>query len=229
MIEINLNKLIGTGEGNVQVTRDGTTFWRRQRVGKKDVPDVSGSVTMTNDDKYDVNTDQVKAWIDDNPDRAADVANTYTYCKAGYEIINKTMRGIPDDVFDKFLPPEDLQSISNFLHDAPKFNGTVYRGVTINDKDEFNDFMVGVRKGKIRMKPFTSTTTDQKLSKGFAYLHPRINPPIYMEIKSKRGVAVSKISHFSSENEVLFDYGSRFKVTDFKVTDSEVNIKLEEI
>lgn len=221
MIEIEIGKLIGTHTAPVKVTRGGKTFYQQRRVGKKAVE--------SNDEKYRVATEQVSSWVDENPDRADDVDNTLTYCKAGYEIINKTMRRIPDDVFDTFLPPDDIQSVSNFLRDAPSFDGMVYRGVNIDTKANFDAFMKGVEGGTIRMKSFTSTTVDQEKSKGYAYLYPRINPPVYMAIKSKRGVSVRNISASPRENEVLFDYGSKFKVINYNVSDKEVNIELEEI
>jgi len=225
MIEINLLNLSkderGTHEGYVTVHRQGKVFQRKQRLGQKKVE--------SNKDKYINSLKDVELWINNNPNRKEDINNVINYCKSGYEHINKTMRRIPDNIFNSYLPPEDIQSISNFLHDAPKFNGIVYRGVSINNKIEFDKFMQEIKKGIIQIKPFTSTTINQKLSKAFAYLYPRNTPPIYMEIKSKNGVVVSGLSHFSSEDEVLFDYGTKFKVIDYNINQNEINIKLEEI
>lgn len=175
---------------------------------------------------------QTNDWIRDNPDRHKDVGATNDYCVSDYDVINTALRDDrTDKELDKMLIGDSIKSISSFLKDAPKFEGTVYRGMTFDiahggDK-EYEAFITDVESDiDFTLKPFTSTSVNKDEAMKFT---SKDNINILMEIKSKRGIALDGAAEFPKEQEVLFTKDSKFKLIDKQISGDDVKLTIEEI
>lgn len=181
-------------------------------------------------------------WIRDNPDRHVDVGETNNYTVSDYDVINEALRGDFTDVkLSDTMLGDQIKSISSFLTDAPKFEGTVYRGMGFNldrqsSADHYYKFIDDIMKSNtVVLKPFTSTSQDKNKASEFIGKSEgkRFGSPggILLKIKSKTGVALDGAAEFPVEREVLFNKGIEFKVIDYNVDPdtNTYNIELEEI
>lgn len=233
MIEININDL-NKSEQSVRVkgyqTSSGYVKPYIRIVKKKS--DTESDSKSTSVQAYKDAASRTNDWIKDNPDRSRDVGETNEYCIDSFDVINTALRNdFTDEQLSNMIIGDQIKSISSFLKDAPKFDGTVYRGMSFDiayggDK-QYEDFMgdadVG---GEITLKPFTSTSARKDVAMKFV---SKDNINVLMEIKSKRGVALDGAAEFIDEREVLFDKASKFKITDITITGDDVNMKMEEI
>ena len=96
-----------------------------------------------------------------------------------------------------------IATLNNMLKKAPKYKGTVYRGVDVRISD------LNLSIGDITTtKSFTSSTTLQTVAKEYAE-----NKGSIFVIQPKSGVNISKFSFQPEESEILFSKGVKFKVT----------------
>jgi len=127
---------------------------------------------------------------------------------------------------------EQMKVLSDFLKDAPKTQGIVYRGMgwnksTRGGRKQFDDFINEVENNKsLILKSFTSTTADKNVAEDFS----GHDHSIMFEIQSKNGVYLDGTSAFEKEHEVLFDKNSDFDVDSIDRSDypGRVVIKLKE-
>ena len=232
MIEINLNAL-QKGETRVSVKGHQT----KSGYVKPHIRVVKTTAQAETDAKlaalevYKEASRNTDDWVKDNPKRYMEFGNVDAYTIDTYDEINSALR---DDFTDKELSEIDLKdqidSISSFLKDAPKFDGVVYRCMHFDvdnyGKDDYDDFIKNVTVDEeIELKPFTSTSFDKDVAMKFTY---KKDTNIIMKIKSKRGVVLDGVSSFG-EQEVLFDKRSHFKVISREQIDNNINIELEEI
>jgi len=163
------------------------------------------------------------------------INNTQNYTSTDFGTLNPYMR--ENKYGENKVNDKKIDNINKFLKDAPKMNGTVYRGMSFweDDKDSknnFNTFMTEIKKNKTcTFKSFTSTSTDKRMveqtftSGGHDMAHS-----VIFEIKSKAGVYLNGVSDFPKEHEVLFNKNSKFKI--LKINDKNPNnikIIMEEI
>jgi len=94
---------------------------------------------------------------------------------------------------------------------APKYQGTVYRGSGITKHPEINVYKKGSTVN------FDATTSSSKLGRVadefMGYADDVDNIPVRFSIKTKSGIDISKISLYDDQAEVILSKGSRFKVT----------------
>lgn len=235
MIEINLNAL-SKSETRVSVKgyKSGKGYVKPHiRIVKTAAQaDVEVDAKLAGLQAYKDAASRTNDWIVANPDRHADVGETNEYCVSSFDVINTALR---DDFsgaeLDNMLIGDSIKSISSFLTDAPKFEGTVYRGMSFDiahggDK-EYEAFMDNVESDiDFTLKPFTSTSVNKDEAMKFT-LKDNIN--ILMEIKSKRGIALDGAAEFPKEQEVLFDRDSKFKLIDKQISGDDVKLTIEEI
>jgi hypothetical protein len=131
---------------------------------------------------------------------------------------------------------DSINSISKFLGDAPKFSGTVYRGMGFDpnvskDKTVYDNFINDVESSdSVTLPSFTSTTCKKEIAIDFSGEGvARYSSRIILEIKSKKGVVLDGAAAFPKEQEILFDKGTDFKVINVEDVDGLKHIRLEEI
>lgn len=121
-----------------------------------------------------------------------------------------------------------VKNIDSGLKKLPNHKGTVNRTVSLNNQKEFDNFMSSYdANGHVRYDQYLSTSSEG-LYGGDVGGKFRVN----MNIKSKTGKDISSFSVNKTENEVLFQRGSQFKVTEVKIGSGkfgETNIQMEEI
>lgn len=228
MIEIDISKLErGTHTGYVKVTRDGKTFRRKQRLGMKESEkSVEPIEISTSDlsDKMDVFTTELKS----KPEGADMIAAIRRYSTLDYSVCNSCLRN-NEYGNDKEIDSK-IDTVSAFLKDAPKTQGTVYRSMRFDkDENEMSKFLDKCKEGEsLLLEPFTSTSTEEMMARTFANKN-NFNT-ILLNIESKNGVYLDGVSDARHEQEVLFDKNSKFKIT--KIDNSNVDhviINMEEI
>jgi len=177
---------------------------------------------------------QIEDWIKEHPEKSRVVGVVNNYTVDEYDDINKFLRGDePEDT-----PVEDINdsiaSISEFIRDAPKFDGTVYRGMGFNpevakDKAIYDNFMSEVENSDtVTLPAFTSTSCKKEIAMNFGGKGvPKYASRIILEIKSNKGVVLDGAAAFPKEQEVLFDKSSEFKVISVEEVDGVKHIKLE--
>lgn len=113
----------------------------------------------------------------------------------------------------------EIDQVSDFIKNAPKMEGTVYRGMMWKqDKKstkEFNAFIDQMKEGsEITFPTFSSTSTDASTAMEFATLASKKEPvhSVVIDMQSKNGVYLDGASAFEVEDEVLFDRQSKFKI-----------------
>lgn len=155
--------------------------------------------------------------------------------KANYREINRRLRRETEDEY------VDVASelISKCIKQLPKVQGTVYRGEEMSMR-LFNELYLSKQGDIVTMKGFTSASRLQSVTETF---HSRdgirkSHARVVIEIKSKRGRDISSISEFNGkfnetdQKEVLFDYGSRFRIVSIEEIDVDnkmYQLVLEEV
>lgn len=186
-------------------------------------------------------SEQTNKWIKNNPDRRADIAEINDYTVDNYGFINEALRvGMKGDEFIDYRGEifsvsdinNQVESISSFLNDAPKFKGIVYRSMTFNIRDikgirDYEEFMRSIEGFDVcTMKTFSSTSIN--INKAQEFRIPN-NINVIMKIKSKNGVALNGATHFPKEQEVLLNKDSKFNIISIDKDGRNIYIELEEI
>ncbi|MDC2194990.1 ADP-ribosyltransferase domain-containing protein [Bacteroides thetaiotaomicron] len=137
--------------------------------------------------------------------------NRYTY---GSKWCNNYGYGIVDSYFGKVQDYGGLCQKYYPAHNAalekmPRYNGTVFSGISF-DTMTLNKYVSEMKDCLATGKPFVnkafmSSTTDITTTSIFG-------DNVMLVIKSKKGVDVKAISHYASEDEIVFRAGSNFKV-----------------
>lgn len=137
--------------------------------------------------------------------------NRYTY---GSKWCNNYGYGIVDPYFGKVQDYGGLCQKYYTAHNAalekmPRYNGTVFSGINF-DTMMLNKYVSEMKNCLATGKPFVnkafmSSTTDITTTSIFG-------DNVMLVIKSKKGVDVKAISHYASEDEIVFRAGSNFKV-----------------
>ena len=130
-----------------------------------------------------------------------------------------------------------INKFSSFLDDAPKVDGTFYRGMHFykSEKDDINDMnqlISNIEKagkgGKIEFKSFTSTAADRTMAEAFAEVGKSRSHSMTIEIKTDKGVYLNGLSPIS--NEITLNKNSNFKIISFdKSNPDNMILKLEQL
>lgn len=185
---------------------------------------------------YKIGVVKTENWVKEHKERITDIEVVNNFTIKDYKDINKVLHGREPDHLSRDEVEDKISVISGFLRDAPKFGGTVYRGVGFDlnvtrKKDRYDKFMIDIRNNDtITLPGFTSTSHNKKIATNFGLrggTEHSVN--IVLEIKSKRGVILDGVTKFPNEQEILFDKGSEFKVIKVENIDGIDHIRLEEI
>jgi len=137
--------------------------------------------------------------------------NRYTY---GSKWCNNYGYGVVDEYFGKVEDYDGLcqkyyPACNAALEKMPRFEGTVFSGISFDPMklDKYiHEMKSCIASGQPYVnKAFMSSTTRIDRTEIFG-------DNLMLVIKSKRGVDVKAISHYASEDEIVFRAGSRFKV-----------------
>lgn len=129
---------------------------------------------------------------------------------------------------------EAVEEISTMLEKAldrlPKYDGTVYRGMSLMPKDPLLKTFEDVSSGdEIKFPSFTSTSKDKSRAEGF--VKKILGEGVFFEIQPKSGSDISGLSLYPEENEVLFKRNTTFEVlsNEFDKKEGIRIIKLKEV
>ena len=137
--------------------------------------------------------------------------NRYTY---GSKWCNNYGYGIVDSYFGKVedyggLCQKFYPACNDALEKMPRYNGTVFSGISFDPMklDQYiKEMKACMSSGTAYVnKAFMSSTTSIDRTSIFG-------DNLMLVIKSKKGVDVKAISHYASEDEIVFRAGSKFKV-----------------
>lgn len=137
--------------------------------------------------------------------------NRYTY---GSKWCNNYGYGIVDSYFGKVqdyggLCQKYYPACNAALEKMPRYNGTVFSGINF-DPMMLDKYVTEMKSCMASGTPFVnkafmSSTTNIERTTIFG-------DNVMLVIKSKKGVDVKAISHYASEDEIVFRAGSKFKV-----------------
>lgn len=137
--------------------------------------------------------------------------NRYTY---GSKWCNNYGYGIVDSYFGKVqdyggLCQKYYPACNAALEKMPRYNGTVFSGISF-DSMMVDKYITEMKSCMAAGKPFVnkafmSSTTNIDRTSIFG-------DNVMLVIKSKKGADVKAISHYASEDEIVFRAGSQFKV-----------------
>ncbi len=115
---------------------------------------------------------------------------------------------------------KEADALSTALAKLPDYTGEVYRGVDVNDS-ELAEAAVFYHPGNVvTERAFTSAAENR-----FGAFPGRLR----LEIISKTGKSLKGYSAAVMENEVLFDQGTQFKVSEARWHGGALHVKLEEL
>lgn len=200
----------------------------------KDVPDDFKKWVLDNQERISTakKRNTLPYFLKDNPSFIKEDKSIYShaitkYTGSYYPRINQYLRGQRKQLDDDALSV--ITDVSKYLSLSEKYSGISYRGI-VADRFVFEEFK-SLNKGNIfSEKGFMSTSIDKLVANDFA---EGTQYKIIFEIKGKNGVDISSISDIPDEKEVLFNKGSKFKITKITKSDNKtygnIYITMEEI
>lgn len=200
----------------------------------KDVPDAFKKWVLDNQERISTakKRNTLPYFLKDNPSFIKEDKSIYShaitkYTGSYYPRINQYLRGQRKQLDDDALSV--ITDVSKYLSLSEKYSGISYRGI-VADRFVFEEFK-SLNKGNIfSEKGFMSTSIDKLVANDFA---EGTQYKIIFEIKGKNGVDISSISDIPDEKEVLFNKGSKFKITKIAKSDNKtygnIYITMEEI
>lgn len=109
------------------------------------------------------------------------------------------------------------------LQKLPEYEGTVYRGISLEDKF-ISRYKAAFETGNIITEPaFISTSLETRFYDGWN------SGNTHFIIISNHGRIIRDFSSFASQEEIVFAPNSKFKVTEFKRVGLDAFIKMEEL
>ena len=111
----------------------------------------------------------------------------------------------PDDLKDK------LKSIDKYINSAPKWDGTVYRGINLSNKDA-NEILAG---NLIDMKGPSSWSSEENIAQNFSQKMKPIN--MVFVLNNKSGASITHIAAYNGgESEVLAPSSVRYYIDSYE-------------
>lgn len=162
--------------------------------------------------------------------RYGDIKNAY---RAKY--------GISKEYYGK-MSQEKAEKASNdlddYIYQAPKYDGEVYRGMTLSDEN-YDNIIKNLESGKIMdMQGISSWSSNKAVSEDFieGNLYSDTPNAILFKLQNKSGTPIDSISYISGEYEVLHPTTARYKLKKIEENDNNyfnakriVMITLEEV
>lgn len=130
----------------------------------------------------------------------------HSYTRNGYSVNKLIMTGQLNGMDAKYA-----DNLDRALKTLPDYKGDVHRVLKDNGGKRLAEFTKNVG-GTIEWKGFTSTSSDKSAIDRFANVND-ITEKVVFKIKSKTGKDVSHLSDVKDEKEVVFNRGTKFKIT----------------
>lgn len=134
------------------------------------------------------------------------------YKSSYYGLLNRNLR--EGTKLHEVVEPV-YHGLKSGIRHSPKYEGRVYRGMSFENKIDFDDFRNKMQQGHYTHdKAFISTSKDDDLAFGFA--EDKYKVFIRINAKGKNGVDTNKVMKLkgieAKEQEVIFNSGSSFKI-----------------
>lgn len=221
----------GLKQGTMKSSFSADATMMKELAGKTDLVITSRTKETSRITRY------LKKLEKSDPEKLENYKNAVrAYTTERYKIINPALRdGIDSDkVIARMTAKEhatikrEIDTVSEYLKDAPKFKGEVYRGVGFDDKSQFDDFINSFQGNTHTSSPqFTSSSI---LRSDAEYFEGVSDYSATLKIKSNDGSYIGGLSEFREETEVLFDHSTKFKIKNIvKVSDRHYDIELEDV
>jgi hypothetical protein len=140
-----------------------------------------------------------------------------------YLNLNKMLRGFAfEPEHQKIL--EDLGAIIfNALNKMlPKYKGLVFRGSNLTN-EVLQEYVECFKSNTIILHSFFTST-----SKSFFIAEKFFKGNVFFTVLSKNGLDVSSLSQYPTEEEILFNRDTNFKVTSISIGSTLIQIVMEE-
>jgi hypothetical protein len=142
------------------------------------------------------------------------------YTGSSYSELNKYLRSGDTSGYSPKVLSEFANALDNALRKMKPYVGMVYRGTSMPQHRIDHYISAWKYKGTVSEAFFMSTAYQSSSSFG---------GEVKFAIKSKSGVKVKELSLHESENEVLFNRHTTFKVTDYQKSGHTHHFTLEEV
>jgi hypothetical protein len=150
-----------------------------------------------------------------------------------YAAIRNVQRGILKSAQGKDLSSDEVQqaesyakAINQYIETAPTFNGTIYRGMRFDSKDERDQFIQNVS-GGYSLEAMSSFSSSKIISKDFA---SRGEHGILFKVKNRSGVSIRNLSPNPDEDEVMVPKGAKYRIVGApKKSGKTLLVELEEL
>lgn len=126
----------------------------------------------------------------------------------------------------------EAKDINDFIDKSPKFEGQVYRGITLTPDQHKNLLQNGTNK-EITMLGISSWSSDKGVASKFAsdnIVSGADLRPVVFRVTNKTGASVTHLSKFENEKEVIQPSTSKYKIrTVAHGSDGVTRVHLEEV
>lgn len=116
--------------------------------------------------------------------------------------------------------------LEKLIRKSPKYRGTTYRGMTLNE-NELNNYIKSYNaKKSISMNSLSSWTRSNKEAESFLFANTRgdrskTQPTIFISARQRKGTSISQYAPDESQREVLVSKRARWNIKDYK-TESRI-------
>lgn len=131
----------------------------------------------------------------------------------------------------------DMDNIFNMKY--PKYVGDSYRGMNLMNNNEVRNITNKMKVGaSVKMDEFVSSSRTRKQSESFVtpwHQKDKVNPipGVMIKVKGKSGLFIDNVLSKVDEEEILFNRGTKFKVTSNSVTKGKfrdtIEVEMEEM
>lgn len=154
-------------------------------------------------------------WTNDSGDEIPDENKGVFFWTKGSKEVSDYLRlgseeaGLIDSEFPGGVEAQ-IENMDNFLTKNPKKEGSYFRGLTFDSKEEYDNFFKEASANSMFIdKSYMATSRSKKVIKQFT----SDNSYFWAEITvNGKGVDISTVSANPSEGEVLFPRNSKFKI-----------------
>jgi hypothetical protein len=190
------------------------------------------------------NIDNYMSLLNQNDEGKKVLESIKGYTQMGYIGINEYLKRGKTIYFNSITEHDIdntkkiISNIKDFLNNAPKYHGKIYRGVTYmmnSDKDikKWDDLINNIENSEIiTFSSFLSCSKSEKIANIFTNNYQKYSGKFnscLMIIKTKSGVPIEKIST-SNEKEILLNFDKNYKISKCdKSNPNKIKLYLEEI
>ena len=122
---------------------------------------------------------------------------------------------------------DDVKLIDEVIDKQPKWDGTIYRGMSVGQ--DFIDNLESPSVDSIEFSPISPTSFSSSYDVGESFSHSGNGIPVVFEMKNKRGSSIAHNSGIPEEKEVLHKSGEKYKIkTVMRLANGSYHVILED-